>query len=230
LIRPSEPNTKAAMPQSPDKPPAPFEALRIATLDELSARLAPRETIVCLGNGPSSEDRRLAGEDHASLFRVNWIWAERNWLDAPDLVFTGDPDFVRLTRQCIIVFPTREIGEPILEEYLARGHLPDAGFAFLDHFTPSLADLSGPRIPTNGALMIALAAKLRPRRIVIAGIDLYRHPKGKYPGAPDEAEGYTSQHSAAIDLALIGGALAGFDGTTEILSDNLREALADREV
>ncbi len=217
------------MTQLPEQP-TPFAALRIKTLDELRARLTPRQTILCLGNGPSSEDNRLAGEEGASLFRVNWIWAERNWLDAPDMVFTGDPDLVRLKRQCIVAFPTRAIGEPILHNHAARGHMPDAGFTFLDRFTPSLADLSGPQIPTNGALMIALAAALRPRRIVIAGIDLYRHPQGKYPGALDEPEGYTSQHSAEIDLDLIGGALARFNGETEILSDNLREALAARGV
>jgi hypothetical protein len=215
------------MTQLPEQPIR-FDALRITTLDELRARLAPRQTTLCLGNGPSSEDKRLAGVDGASLFRVNWIWAERDWLDAPDLVFTGDPDLVRLKKQCVVAFPTRAIGEPILHDHAARGYLPEAGFAFLDRFTPSLADLSGPQIPTNGALMIALAAALQPRRIVIAGIDLYRHPQGKYPGALDEPEGYASQHSAEIDLDLIGSALASFKGKTEILSDNLREALAAR--
>lgn len=208
---------------------APLEAFRIKTLDGLRKRLAPRETILCLGNGPSSEDRRLAGHENATLFRVNWIWTERKWLDAPDLVLTGDPDLVHLAKHCVVAYPTRAIGEPILQDHSARGHLPNAGFVFLDRFNRPPADLSGPQIPTNGALMVALAVALRPRRIVVAGIDLYRHPQGKYPGAPDEPEGYTSQHSAEIDLDLIGRALAGFEGETEILSDNLRDALAARK-
>lgn len=215
-------------PECPTLPDNPFDALRIASLEQLRLRLEPRGTIVCLGNGPSSEEPRLAGHGDATLFRVNWIWAERRWLDAPDMVFTSDPDLVCLPRQPVLAFPTAAIGEPILRDHLDRGHLPSAGFAFLDRFAPSPADLAGEQIPTNGALMVALAAALRPRRIVIAGIDLYRHPHGKYPGAPDEPEGYARQHSVDIDLDLIGGALAGFAGETEIVSDNLRRALGAR--
>lgn len=224
-IRQSAWNTQASMPHPREMPPSPLERLGIETLDGLKRRLAPRDTILCLGNGPSSEDPRLLAEADATLFRVNWIWAERSWLDAPDLVLTGDPDLVRLDRQPVIVFPNRETGEPVLQDHLSRGCLPDAGFVLLDRFTPMLADLSGPQIPTNGALMVALAVALRPKRIVIAGIDLYRHPRGKYPGAPDEPVGYTSQHSVEIDLDLIGRALGAFEGETIILSENLHDAL-----
>ena len=73
--------------------------------------------------------------------------------------------------------------------------------------------------------MVALASVLRPRRLVVAGIDLYRHPQGKYAGAADNSEGYTSQHSAEIDLGLIGRTMMEYDGTKIILSDNLRNAL-----
>jgi hypothetical protein len=203
-----------------------LDTLRIASLDVLKARLGSPGTILCLGNGPSSEDPRLAGHEAAALLRVNWIWAGRGWLAAPDMVFTGDPDLVRLPRQPIVAFPTAAVGEPILREHRARGHRPLAGYAFLDRFEPAPADLSAPRIPTNGALMVALAAALRPRRLVIAGIDLYRHPEGKYPGVAGDPEGYTSQHGADIDLALIGSALDRFDGEAVILSDQLRQALA----
>ena len=60
---------------------------------------------------------------------------------------------------------------------------------------------------------------LRPRRLVIAGIDLYRHPEGKYPGGADNEEGYAGQHRAEIDLDLIGRSLASFRGEVAILSD-----------
>ncbi|MBU0585342.1 MAG: hypothetical protein KKB66_06455 [Alphaproteobacteria bacterium] len=215
--------------QETRQPNAYAEDLRIGSLAELNARLEPRGTIICLGNGPSSEDSRLAGYRDATVFRVNWIWTERNWFGAPDMVFTSDPDLVRLPRQPVLAFPTAAIGEPILRDHLASGHLPSSGFVFFDHFDPSPAELGGAMIPTNGALMVALAAALRPRRIVIAGIDLYRHPKGKYPGAPDEPEGYARQHSADVDLGLIGCALAGHRGDTDILSDNLRDALNARK-
>jgi len=202
-----------------------INGMRIDSLDEVKNRLGRCETIICLGNGPSSEDARLAGYHDAILFRVNWIWTQRAWLAAPDMVFTADPDLARLPRQPIIAFPTQAIGEPILLDHAAKGHHPEAGYCHLDRFTPSFADFAGPRIPTNGALMIALAAALRPRRLVVSGIDLYRHPQGKYPGEADNSEGYTSQHSADIDLDLIGRAIAGHDGETVILSDNLRQAL-----
>lgn len=203
----------------------PLSGFQIDGLDDLKTRLGRLDTIVCLGNGPSSEDSRLTDYQHATLFRVNWIWTQRAWLAEPDMVFTADPDLVQLPRQPIVAFPTHPIGEPILRSNTAKGHLPEAGYCYLDRFTPLLADFSQPRIPTNGALMIALAAAMRPRRLVIAGIDLYRHPEGKYPGEADNSEGYTSQHCAKIDLDLIGRALADHDGEIVILSDNLRQAL-----
>lgn len=205
-------------------------SLRIETLDALKGRLGPCETILCLGNGPSSEDPRLAGWPGATLFRVNWIWARRNWFTAPDMVFTADSEILDLPRQPVIVFPNEEANADILRTYADAGHAPRAGFVCLDDFDPPLAMLDGPRIPTNGALMVALAAALRPDRLVIAGIDLYSHPRGKYAGPADNDEGYTSQHSADVDLDVIGRALAAFDGETIILSDNLREALESRDL
>lgn len=202
-----------------------INGLRIDGLNELKTRLGQCETIVCLGNGPSCEDPRLADYQEATLFRVNWIWTQRGWFAAPDMVFTADPDLVQLPRQPIVAFPTMAIGEPILRNGAANGHRLEAGYSYLDRFTPSLANFSKPRIPTNGALMIAMAAALRPRRLVVSGIDLYRHPEGKYPGADDNAEGYTSQHCAETDLELIGRAIADHDGDIIILSDNLHSAL-----
>lgn len=199
----------------------------IASLAALRARLGSLDTILCLGNGPSSEDPRLAAYRDAALFRVNWIWLPRRLLVAPDVVFTADPDLVRLPKQPVVVFPTAAIGAPILADHAAKGHRPSAGYAFLDRFDPVLADFSAPQYPTNGALMVALAAALAPDRIVIAGIDLYRHPAGKYPGGADNPEGYTAQHRAELDLALIGAALDAFRGEVVIVGDNLREALQE---
>jgi hypothetical protein len=87
-----------------------------------------------------------------------------------------------------------------------------------------LADFTQPVIPTNGALMVAIAAALQPKRIVIAGIDLYQHPAGRYPGDPG-AYGYASEHNAETDLAIIRRALDNCDCEAVILSDNLRQAL-----
>jgi hypothetical protein len=194
-------------------------------LEDLTARLGDAGTIVCLGNGPSSEDSRLADFGNALLFRVNWNWRERGWMAAPDVVFTVDPDAPNSKRRPIILFPTAAVGRPILMRHTIAMHPPRAGYGFLDEFVPPLADLSGPTLPTNGALMIAVAAALRPERIVIAGMDLYRHPDGRYPGDTDALDGYSREHSAEIDLSLIRKVLQGFKGETIVLSDNLRAAL-----
>lgn len=199
---------------------------RILSLADLKSLLGAPETIVCLGNGPSSEDPQLASYRDDCLFRVNWIWLERRWMAAPDVVFTSDPDIVDLPRRPLVIFPTEAIGNPILRKHEAQRHPPLSGFAFLDGFDPPVADFTAAKIPTNGALMIALAALLRPRRLVIAGIDLYRHAAGKYPGPPDNLEGYARQHSEAVDLQVIGHALRNFAGEALVLSENLRRALA----
>lgn len=205
-----------------------FGGHRIASLGGLAERLGNPRTIVCLGNGPSSEDQRVAGLSDAALFRVNWNWRGRNWLTGPDVVFTADPDLPGIGRRPVIVFPTAAVGRPILLRHTRAMRPPSTGYVFLDAFDPHVADLSGPMIPTNGALMIALAAALTPERIVIAGMDLYEHPEGRYPGDAAALDGYSREHSAEIDLGLIRAALGGFAGETIILSDNLRAALATR--
>jgi hypothetical protein len=204
---------------------APGREGEIASLAALTARLGAADTILCLGNGPSSEDPRLLGYDGATLFRVNWIWLPRGFLTAPDVVFTADPDVVSLPKPPVVVFPTAAIAEPILDGYSAADVPPASAHAFLDRFDPRLADFTAPQYPTNGALMIAMAVALRPRRLVIAGIDLYRHPGGKYPGGADNGEGYARQHRAGIDLESIGRSLASLESEVVILSDNLRDAL-----
>ncbi|HSI40148.1 MAG TPA: hypothetical protein VLA00_06320 [Xanthobacteraceae bacterium] len=198
----------------------------IASLAALKRRLGAPRAIVCLGNGPSSEDPRLVAlANGAALFRVNWIWRARGVLIEPDLVFTVDPDLPGPGRRPVIVFPTAAVGQPILRRHAVRLRPPRAGYSFLDRFEPALADFAQPLIPTNGALMVALAAALQPDRLVIAGIDLYRHAHGRYPGDREAADGYAREHSAALDLAIIRAALDGFAGKAVILSDNLSAAL-----
>jgi hypothetical protein len=66
---------------------------------------------------------------------------------------------------------------------------------------------------------------LRPRRIVIAGVDLYQHPAGRYPGDAVALDGYSRQHSRDLDLDVIGRALGGFGGEAAIFGDALNRAL-----
>ena len=196
----------------------------LPTLVTVRQALGSPETIVCLGNGPTSESPAASAYAGATLFRVNWTWRERGVMARPDAVFTADPDLPPRGSRAILIFPRAEIARRVLLQHGMALRPARAGYLMLDRLRPPLADLSAATIPTNGALMVALAAALQPTLLVIAGLDLYRHPQGRYPGAA-AIDGYSRGHSVACDLALISEALAGFSGELVILSPALAEAL-----
>jgi hypothetical protein len=204
-----------------------FAGPPLRSLESLKARLGRPDTILWLGNGPSSEDSSLGAYSGAALFRVNWNWRGRNWMTAPDVVFTADADLPALARRPVIIFRRAAVGLPILRRHTLCFRPPTAGYAFLDTVDPPVTDLSQNQIATNGALMIAVAAALEPARLVIAGVDLYRHAAGRYPGDRRATGGYSREHNLEIDLALIASALDGFSGEVVNLSDNLRAALSN---
>jgi len=189
----------------------------IADLETLRDRLGNPATILCLGNGPSSESPEIP-RDCDCLFRVNWIWRDRGFLTEPDLVFTGDPDAPPPGSHAIVGFATAAEAERILEGYRAP----------VDWFVVRglLRDLDAYRdVPTNGALMIAVAVALAPRRLVISGIDLYRHPQGKYPGVAEDPNHYDAIHSRETDVSFMRDALSGYRGELTVLSDALNREL-----
>jgi len=197
------------------------EIVHLSTLGEWLRRPG---SILCLGNGPSSEDRHVPC-DSECLFRVNWVWRERGLLTDPDVVFTADPDQPAPDSRAILGFPTTADAVRILRGHQRAGRAHAAWFA-VSTLAPKIAAPQRAAYPTNGALMIAVAAALDPARLTIAGIDLYRHADGKYPGATDEPNAYAEIHDPAVDLAVIGAALSAYRGALTILSANLREALA----
>lgn len=201
-----------------------FAGSPIADIAELRRRLGAPASILCLGNGPSSEDPTMLRVAADCLFRVNWIWRARGVLTEPRLVFTADPDLPPLRRRPLVAFPRREEGVPILARQALRLR-PPRGHLFLGDLPDFAGELASEPIPTNGALMIAVAAALRPRRLIIAGVDLYAHPAGRYPGDGDALDGYGRQHGRERDLALIRAALAAYDGEVEIVGDALKQAL-----
>ena len=73
--------------------------------------------------------------------------------------------------------------------------------------------------------MVATAAALRPLHLVIAGIDLYSHPAGRYPGGSDAHDGYNRVHDRDVEIEMIRQALAGFAGELVLLSPILAAAL-----
>jgi hypothetical protein len=198
-------------------------AERIATLDDLAARLGRPRTIMCLGNGPSSEDPRLPALGYDALFRVNHLWQERGVLTDPTVVFTGSAETVRRVRGALIAISLiRHEGRLVLAGLTRRGGRP---FRFV---TAERLGILVPRrdwgeaIPTNGAYMLATAVALCPARLVVAGIDLFRHQGGAYPGDPTTPNAYTPRHAAELDERVILSTLATYRGELVIISDVLR--------
>jgi hypothetical protein len=73
--------------------------------------------------------------------------------------------------------------------------------------------------------MIGAAIQLQPNRLVIAGIDLYLHTAGKYPGISEEQNEYDAIHHRDVDLAFIRAALKDHRGEVQILSEVLEAEL-----
>jgi 3-deoxy-D-manno-octulosonic-acid transferase len=198
---------------------------RLATLTELRTRLGDPDTILCLGNGPSSEEPALDEIHYDALFRVNWRWRERGRLDLPDVVFTGDRTSLARCPRCIFGF--RTIAEEV--SILTRTYFAPRGR--VNYLTaerlPLCVNERWPARPTNGAVMIATAAALQPRRLVIAGIDLFEHPEGAYPGATG-ANRYAAVHDRSIELDIMRRALAEFRGDVIVIGAALRQALAEK--
>lgn len=216
-----------------DDPRSPLPSLiarlagpQITDITALARRLGSAQTILCLGNGPSSEDPRLKDMPHDVLFRVNWIWRARGFLTEPNMVFTADPDLPSGRKRPLVIFPNRETGLPLLARYCRYLAPPKRGYAFFDEVLPGSFDAGRGSMPTNGALMIVLAAALQPQRLIIAGMDLYQHGAGRYPGDDKAVDGYARQHDRNSDLALIRKALADYKGETIIIGERLSAALA----
>ncbi len=53
----------------------PLMTRRIDSWETLRERLGDPKSVLCLGNGPSSEDHRLESLAHDCLMRVNWRWS-----------------------------------------------------------------------------------------------------------------------------------------------------------
>ena len=73
--------------------------------------------------------------------------------------------------------------------------------------------------------MIAAAVALQPERLTIAGVDLYLHPDGRYPGDALGNNQYAAVHTRDTDLAIIRCSLAQYRGELVISSDQLGDAL-----
>ncbi|MGI9494379.1 MAG: hypothetical protein ACR2QF_18470 [Geminicoccaceae bacterium] len=195
---------------------------RYHDLDRIRDRLGNPETILCLGNGPSSEDPRLDDVAFDALFRVNHSWKQRSVLTDPDVVFTGGSSTMRALNPPIFGLQDKT-GELLLLS--VKG--PWAFRHCLSYFSMErlgsyLDDFDwGQYRPTNGAAMIAMAVALNPKRLIIAGVDLFRHPEGSYPGDKKTPNAYTPAHSSDKELAFMFHHLDRFTGEIVIFGEIL---------
>jgi hypothetical protein len=198
------------------------------SIAEVRAALGHPRVILCLGNGPSSEHADLGRIHYDRLFRVNMRWASRGLLTAPDLVFTWMPQTVDALRPSVgFAFGGVQSEEKILSGCLFSRRR----FRYLTAERLGLFDYSsaGELRPTNGALMLALAVACEPEELVVAGIDLYRHPSGAYPGDPGTENAYAVAHTSDLDLAVIVAALRRYRGRLTILSEALRDVIESND-
>jgi hypothetical protein len=192
----------------------------IARLDGLQAELGHPETILCLGNGPSSEDPRLADLSYDALFRVNHFWQDRGFLTEPQLVFTGLRAAIKAVSEPVIfAFQTREEEAKLMLKCLT---LPRrVAFATAERLGVMDFGDFGVYTPTNGAVMLATAVALKPKRLIVAGMDLFQHPAGSYPGDSSTPNAYTVLHDRDTELAFILSRFERFEGELTILGEVL---------
>jgi len=202
---------------------------QVKSVEALRRRLGQPETILCLGNGPSCEDPRLLNLHYDALFRVNWRWLERGMLTRPNMVFVGDLRTTARLHGCIFGFRTIAWeSEVLLRHLLLNGRVRRLEYFTYERVSPFLNDGPWPAHPTNGAVMVATAVALQPRRLILAGIDLYLDPRGRYPGDARPENDFPQMHSREVELAILDQVLTSFGGETLIVNEPLRTALAER--
>lgn len=200
-----------------------LRARRIESLEGLKAALGSPETILCLGNGPSSEDPAAVQMSHDCLFRVNHRWLGRGVLCRPDMVFTGQKWTLFTLRGTIFALQTRRAEAQLVTHQVFNPLCRRMRFVTLERLgVLGSHDWDGLR-PTNGATMIAAAVALQPRRLVIAGIDLFSDPLGAYPGDDKTPNSYVLVHDSDLERQFIMQTLARHDGELVIVGKVLEE-------
>jgi hypothetical protein len=197
---------------------------RLRNIDELAAHLSKPKTIMCLGNGPSSEDPALASMPHDALFRVNHSWKSRGFLAKPDIVFCGGKPTMRAIDDAAFGLQTESAAVALVSNRLFSPSLRRAVYFNANDMTDSLRDFDwGHLRPTNGASMLATAMALAPERLIVAGIDLFSDPAGSYPGDTATENAYSPGHSRDRELAFLLALLDLYRGDLAIVGAVLNE-------
>ncbi|MFD2264616.1 hypothetical protein ACFSM5_17055 [Lacibacterium aquatile] len=191
-------------------------------LAELQATLGNPQSILCLGNGPSSEAPELQGVAYDRLFRVNSSWLQRGSFLKPDFVFTSLSAVKDLSPPAGFMLKTPDDELAMLSALAFAPRVIRYGIAErLGLYDP--ADF-GPYTPTNGAVMLAAAVGLQPAHLIVAGIDLFAHPEGAYPQDGSTVNDYSVGHDRALETRFLLEILGRFKGKLTILSPMLAEA------
>jgi hypothetical protein len=204
-------------------------ARRIDTLDELRAALGHPQAILCLGNGPSSEDSAIAREAYDCLFRVNHRWLERGVYCDPQMAFTGQKrTLFTLHNKPIFAFQTRRAEAHLVTHQIFNPLCCRMRFVTLERIGV-LRDLDWDGVrPTNGATMLAVAVALKPKRLIIAGIDLFEDPAGPYPGDDKTPNEYVVVHERNMEIEFILETLQNYRGELVIIGKVLAKKWAAR--
>lgn len=204
-----------------------FSKHRIDTLEELKQKLGYPETILCLGNGPSSEDPLLFNLKYDVLFRVNFIWQERKLFDNPDVVFVGSPKTFQKVKGCIYSISTIRKEEGMLLRRLWTEGLSPMSFFTIERLLGFCNDIEHNDKLSTGILMLMVAVALQPKRLVIAGMDLYQHSEGRYPGDLHSNNKYAPNHNVDSELEAISQILSQYDKELMIIGDILWKSLVE---
>ena len=203
---------------------------RYRNRDALADALNHPETILCLGNGPSSEDPSLMTVKYDALFRVNHMWMERGILAKPDVVFTGGSPTMRKVGRAIFGVNTDDAEARLVSTRTFNPARPATRFFRIADIAPAIATFDwGHLRPSNGACMIAAAVALQPRRLAVAGIDLFQHPLGSYPGDQSVPNAYSPGHSRETEIAFLLNQFDAYRGELILVGDILRSVWEQRK-
>ena len=198
-------------------------AKRVNSIEELRHALDQPQSILCLGNGPSCEDPALDGFSYNSLFRVNYRWRSRGKFTKADVVFTGQKRTLFSVRPRIFGFQTQRAEVHLVTHQIFNPLCRRMTYVTLERFGILKGEIWDRLRPTNGATMIAAAVALKPRRLIIGGIDLFEDPAGAYPGDTTTPNAYVAVHDAQAELKFVLETLDQFEGELIIVGDVLKQ-------
>ncbi|MDT8326751.1 MAG: hypothetical protein RQ750_05100 [Roseovarius sp.] len=207
-------------------------ATRIANRASLAQELGQPQVIMCLGNGPTSADPRLAGMAHDALFRVNHQWMQDGYMTDADLLFAGVKRSMRAAGSTPIAVASRRKEEALLGARLLTPWRGRFRYVVVEEIADLGTALHGHPRPTTGAVMLAAAIALAPRRLIVAGMDMFADKAGAYPGRAQAVNAYTAAHDRQTDETFIRAHLARFKGEIMTLSpafSELAHSVADSQ-